>query len=258
MVFLFYFHIIYINEGNVMDKLKLSVVLESKGYSPEYIKNFFNVMVSYDYQLSSVDFNLSSFREVVLWSVQYNGFSLEHAAAELKNDYEIVLMAVKKDGKSLQFAGELCKSNKDIVMAAVDGDGYALRYASDELKSNKEVVLLAIGSKGSALAYAGDACRDDEEVVLSAIENSSIGVALEFASDRLRNEPKIVLAALLNAERQGAWLDMIKDTFKFASLKLKDMVGKDNPIEALRVIIDNKILCDVIKNTEVIRKKMRI
>ena len=65
-----------------------------------------------------MEINKSSSREEVLKVVKADGWTLEHASDELKNDREIVLEAIKSDG-------------------------HALRYASDELKADPELIKIS-------------------------------------------------------------------------------------------------------------------
>ena len=56
---------------------------------------------------------------------------------------EDVLAAVAQNGWALQFAADELKEDKKFVLAAVAQDGRALEFAADELKKDKEVVLAA-------------------------------------------------------------------------------------------------------------------
>ena len=76
----------------------------------------------------------------VLKRVKKNGFALQDASDELKNDKEIVLAAVNQNGIALRYASDELKKDKGIVMAAVNKNGDALQFASDELKKDKEIM----------------------------------------------------------------------------------------------------------------------
>jgi hypothetical protein len=50
-----------------------------------------------------------------------------------ENNKEVVLAAVKEDGYALQFASDELRDDKEVVLAAVNEDRWALRYASKSL-----------------------------------------------------------------------------------------------------------------------------
>ncbi len=51
---------------------------------------------------------------------------------------------MKKNGYALEFASIDLKNNKDIVLAAVKNNGHAFKFLSEELKNNKDIVLAAV------------------------------------------------------------------------------------------------------------------
>ena len=81
-------------------------------------------------------------KKEALKAVKQNGWALEFASDELKNDREVVLEAVKEKGSA----------------------GFALEYASEELKNDRKVVLEAIKEYGGALKYASDELKNDPEL----------------------------------------------------------------------------------------------
>ena len=106
----------------------------------------------------------------------------------LKKD--TILAAVKKNGYVLDYASTEMKDDKEVVLAAVRNNGYALLYASLRLQGDKEVVLAAVRNHGWALNCAVGRLQNDKEVVLAAIRNNPH--ALDYASFRLINDIEIV------------------------------------------------------------------
>ncbi|WP_064581203.1 DUF4116 domain-containing protein [Streptobacillus moniliformis] len=51
-------------------------------------------------------------KDFVLEAVKNNGWALEYASKELKNDKEAVMAAVKQNGDALQFASERLRNNE--------------------------------------------------------------------------------------------------------------------------------------------------
>jgi hypothetical protein len=48
---------------------------------------------------------------------------------------------VKQDGYALEYASEELRNDRDFMLAAVKQYGYALAYASEELRKDPEIVL---------------------------------------------------------------------------------------------------------------------
>ncbi len=148
--------------------------------------------------------NLSS--KALLIAVNQNGFALQYATEEQRNDPNIVLAAVKKNGEVLEYASESLKNDPNIVLAAVSNCGDAIKYASEELKNDHRIAFAAVKKDGYLLQYVP---KNEPQIVLAAVKQS--GLALKYASFDLRNNPEIVKAAL----------EQDCDAFKSASLKLR-------------------------------------
>ena len=100
--------------------------------------------------------------------MKQNGFALEHASVDMKNNKEVVLAAVKEAGLALEHASVDMKNNKEVVLAAVKQNGLALEHASVDMKNNKEVVLAAVQNNGAMLEHASDQMKNNLRVVLAA------------------------------------------------------------------------------------------
>ena len=90
---------------------------------------------------------------VVLAAVQNNGWALQHANPDLRNNLEVVLVAVQKDGMALECASPELRADREVVMAAVQNNGLALQHASEELRRNERVVLEAVKQNPFAILY---------------------------------------------------------------------------------------------------------
>ena len=133
----------------------------------------------------------SSYKELVLKAVKYNGEVLEYISIDLQKDKEIVLKGVEQNGMSLAFIDIDLQNDKEIVLAAVKQNGNALCYASSYLQNDKEIVLIAVKRYGYALQYASSNLQDDNEVVIAAVKQYRN--ALKFASINLQNDKYIIL-----------------------------------------------------------------
>ena len=54
-------------------------------------------------------------------AVSQDGFALQHAAAELKDDREIVMTAVSKTGWALEYATKDLKEDEEMLQRALEG-----------------------------------------------------------------------------------------------------------------------------------------
>ena len=72
-----------------------------------------------------------------------NGFALEHAGDELKNNLEVVSAACSQDPCALEFASAGLKDSKDLVMTAVLRNGAVLKHASRRLQMDDQLLLAA-------------------------------------------------------------------------------------------------------------------
>jgi len=105
--------------------------------------------------------------------VKQNGWALEYAPADLKNDRGIVLAAVKQNGEALGFASAELKNDREIVMEAVKQNGDALGLASADLRNDREIVMEAVKQNGYALHYASEDCQNDPDIVAAAITSDN-------------------------------------------------------------------------------------
>ena len=110
-------------------------------YKDDNYSKLLNIIIEF-YKNNSYDIIInSSYKELILYAIKYNGEALEYANIKLQNDIEVVLQAVKQNGNALQYASSLLQNNKEIVLEAIKQKGYALEYASFNLQNDKEIVL---------------------------------------------------------------------------------------------------------------------
>jgi len=86
----------------------------------------------------------------------------------LPNNKELVLETVEQNGYALQFANKKFKNNKEIVLEAVKQNGIALYSASDEFKNDRDIVLEAVAQNDAALEYASDTLKKDRDLLHEA------------------------------------------------------------------------------------------
>jgi hypothetical protein len=89
----------------------------------------------------------------VLKEISNDGWALEFASDELKNDKEVVLKAVWQDGIALQFASDKLKNDKEVLLVAVSYNDNALKYASDELKDDLDYIKQIYNCKNYKQVY---------------------------------------------------------------------------------------------------------
>ncbi len=228
--------------------------------------------------LSKVSVEFKDDKEVVFSAVKENGAILCFASDNMKDDKEIVLAAVKNSGVVLGQVSDRLRGDKGVVLAAVGSYGGALKFASDELRCDKEIVMVSVNENGHSLCYAGEELANDKDVVMSAVKSSYRALkyssekmcddfdialsavsgvhfmALEFVSNRLKNVPEIIFAALLASKSSG----LVEKMFEYASDEIKSMVGAQDPLEVLRIIVENNKLSNAIEVSNNICLKKKI
>ena len=179
----------------------------------------------------------STYRDLIIDSVKYYGYTLEHVNNYFKNDKEIVICAIRRCGLALQYASDIMKNDKEVVLIAINNNSCVLKYVSNHLKNDKDVVLAAVKQSGYVLQYASDYLKNDKDVVLCAVK--VYGIVLKYASSNLQNDKDIVLEAV---KQNG-------NSLLYASINMKSdidvvLIAIKNTIYAYEYIdkslIDNK------------------
>ena len=80
-------------------------------------------------------------------------------------DKDILMIAVTSDGYSLQFASNDMKNNKEIVKTAIISNSYSIQYAGTNLRNDKEIIIFAI-NKGCNIHHICDNMKNDKDVIL--------------------------------------------------------------------------------------------
>ena len=133
----------------------------------------------------------------------------------------------KEMGISYEFGFNGHEDNKEIVMPMIKRHGHALRHASLRLQNDKELVIMAINDWPAAYIYATPEMKDCAEVALTLY---------------MRNRSNF---------------------FEYASQKIKDLVGSEEPIEILTRAINVEKLHEKLDNKlslkpEAHKRKMKI
>jgi CxxC motif-containing protein len=191
----------------------------------------------------------------VLKKVSHDGWALEFASDELKNDKEVVLKAVSNTGWALEFASSKLKNDKEVVMAAVSNYAWALQFASDELINDKEFILTAVSVDDDAFKYTSDELKNDKEVILAAISNEAW--ALNYVSVESRSDYDIMKEFFIlaietyyyNFEYEFYPVDKLYDCI--LSEKLKEDLDYIKQIYNYK---NYKQVCEYIRRTDKIKK----
>ena len=124
--------------------------------------------------------------EVMLAAVSKNGWILEHASDNLKNNSDVVLAAGEA---AFKFRGQALqrKEYKDIVAdatnarvmrAAVAKNGLILEHASEALRADRDVVLAAVAQMCGHSGMPAIRLKADRYVVETAIYKNGDGIAI--------------------------------------------------------------------------------
>ncbi len=240
-----------------MECIGLLSVLVRHGYSRENSFHIIEVLEDNVFNLKQLSGEIAAIREIMLWAVGVDGRSLKYAAHNFKNDREIVLKAVKNAGNALEFVGEHLCADREIILAALEQNGYALHYVNEELKGDRDIIYAAIKCNGLVLKYANEKFRDDKEIALiAATMTRGFGTCpLEYMSERLKNDKEVVFISLLSAKENDY---PIEDVLANVSDELRDVIGRENPLEVLRSIIENESLSNAIISANTQKKRLKV
>lgn len=143
--------------------------------------------------------NLTNNKEFMLKAIKEDGFLINYASEELKNDTDLILGALEetRNGEILKDVSEELRGNKEFMIKAVEQSFEGLKFASKELQNDKEVVLKAVQHAPSEFVYASENLKNDKEFMLELLQCSNIsGLALEYASEELKRDKDVVLTAV--------------------------------------------------------------
>ena len=88
--------------------------------------------------------------EIVLKSVKKNGFSIQHASAELKELNTICVAAVKQNGHALEQCAPAKRDDESVVFPTIRQDVASLQHASERLRGDAATLGLAVAQAGAA------------------------------------------------------------------------------------------------------------
>jgi len=114
-------------------------------------------------------------RDFILGAVQIDGMLLgqKMVPESWRSDTEVVMYACEQNGYALQLASPELKNNRAVVIAAVTQRGTALMYASEDLQSDYYVVLDAVQNNRMAIVHAKNGLREDEDLRAAAGQGPS-------------------------------------------------------------------------------------
>ncbi|MGR3951721.1 MAG: DUF4116 domain-containing protein, partial [Chlamydia sp.] len=92
--------------------------------------NIFFILLTLQLQDSAFALPLFNPKLAMLQYVRGNGFLLQFASKELREDLAVVLKAAQRDKESMEYLNEKLKNSFEIVLASVQHDGLALQFAS--------------------------------------------------------------------------------------------------------------------------------
>ncbi|KAG2374728.1 hypothetical protein C9374_010472 [Naegleria lovaniensis] len=171
----------------------------------------------------------------VLQQVKHDGFALEYASQELRNDREIVLEAVKQNGFALEYASQELRNDREIVLEAVKQNGFALEYASQELRNDRGFVLEAVKQNGFAFRYASQELINDRGFVLEVvtIEKSKEGISSNIKTcllfhPSLQKHPEIITYIIQEGPKSFSFTSTIDEMIEHYS---NNYISEQNAFE---------------------------
>ena len=103
---------------------------------------------------------------------------------------------MRHDGWALQFASRDLRNDRTVVEAACDQNAESLSFASPELRGDRSLVLRAVATSGQALEWASPDLRADPAVCAAAcVGTAESGQPL----------PALRSSSLTRGAQPGAW-----------------------------------------------------
>ena len=166
--------------------------------------------------------------------IKFDGYALELASDELKNNFYVVYTALKTDGILIKFASNELKNDFDIGYMAVKNNGLALEFLSIELRKNYDICLAALVNTINSI-----------EFILLDIE-IFYDVIITMYPYYIKNikDPSISLIKMA-VEQDGMLLKYVMTIEVFKSLSINEMTNikiiaiKNNPQAIQFAEIDN-------------------
>lgn len=157
--------------------------------------------------------NVQLDKDIVMTTVQTNGFLLMCVPKQYKNNIDVIMHALQQTRSAIKFVGwyDIAVADRNsIIMAAVKDDGYVLKYPlqnavrilndeekEEHVRDNKEIFMAAVSSYGYSLRYASGKLINDKDVVIAAVQQDKR--VLKYASTSLQCDVD-VLAAVQSSE----------------------------------------------------------
>lgn len=172
-----------------------------------------------------------------------------------RSDKEIVLPLITLNGYALQYASNELKQNKEIVYAAISNCPESYIYADEKFFEDKDFLLLSLKNEDydeenyeDFLQNLSDNFQDDKDIVMSAVKKC--GINIKYASSRLKNDKDIVMAAINSCYYND-------DDSKMKTEELLKYIKKINKnidiiLEDTNLKNDSEILQQVIKKIKII------
>jgi Domain of unknown function (DUF4116) len=76
------------------------------------------------------------------------------------NNKDVMLAAVKDDGFAIQFASENLRDDRELAMIAISNKARSLEHLSPRLQNDKDVVLEAVKKNPAVIQYASQSLQD--------------------------------------------------------------------------------------------------
>ena len=99
------------------------------------------------------------------------------------------MLAVNNDGYALEYAGTDLKNDPDVVLSAAGNIVHSFRHAGPAAKNNEALLRKIIEGNPLAIIFATESLKDDKDFVLPLIPRSA--VVYDYLSDRLKSDPEI-------------------------------------------------------------------
>ena len=174
---------------------------------------------------------LKSDRDIVLASVQKNGWVIKEIDKKFQEDWDIAMAAVVQNGLCMEEVPAKLLVNKDFIVEVLTKQNHhVFDFVSDKSKDDKEFVTKALAIKPWIYQFISQRLKEDKEIIDLVVKIDKYVSILEYGPKSLSENKEFVLSIVSESPSQ----------LQYASVKLRadpdviDATRAKSPIDAAR------------------------
>lgn len=170
-------------------------------------------------------------RDIILASVQMNGWVIKEIDKKFQEDWDIAMAAVVQNGLCMEEVPAKLLDNKDFITEVLAKQNYhVFDFVSDKFKDDKEFIKKALVIEPWIYQFISQRLKEDEEIINFVVKKDSDVLILEYGPQSLSENKDFVLSIVRVSPSQ----------LQYASAKLRsdpdviDATRAKSPIDAAR------------------------